>query len=168
MSENWLRVLEAAIRGAEYGLVLDDNDADKVAQYADEIERLRGEIAGLKDPATVWVNMLRGEIARPRALDHYEELKAKVERLEQIGRGAKVALDTGFHLQLEQDVLTKNKPQLTTEAAEDAFTAGFDAGWTKKHEEVGYPPGTYPWPDKGFPAIRQEAFEEFRRQSEKD
>lgn len=51
-------------------------------QYAAEIERLRAQIAGLKDPATVWVNMLRGEIARPRALDHYEELKAEVERLQ--------------------------------------------------------------------------------------
>ena len=36
----------------------------------------------LKDPEAVWANMLRGEIARPSALDHYEECKARVEELE--------------------------------------------------------------------------------------
>ena len=38
--------------------------------------------SSLQDPAAVWANMLRGTIARPRALDHYEECKLKVETLE--------------------------------------------------------------------------------------
>jgi hypothetical protein len=32
----------------------------------------------LADPASVWANMLTGKIARPQALDHYEECKAMV------------------------------------------------------------------------------------------
>jgi chromosome segregation ATPase len=44
-----------------------------------ERDRLR---EALKDPALVWTAMLREEIARPRALDHYEECKARVCELE--------------------------------------------------------------------------------------
>lgn len=52
-------------------------------QLALELNNLRKAIA---DPAAVWANMLRGTIARPAALDHYEELKAEVGRLtEQLG-----------------------------------------------------------------------------------
>lgn len=43
---------------------------------------LAANLEALKDPACVWANMLRGTIARPLALDHYEECKAHVERLE--------------------------------------------------------------------------------------
>ena len=50
-----------------------------------EIERLR---ADLLDPAKVWVNMLRGTIARPQALEHYEECKAEIEQLQRAYRPA--------------------------------------------------------------------------------
>lgn len=47
------------------------------------LRELEKEIAEYKriiaDPAAVWVNMLTGKIARPRALDHYEECKAMVD-----------------------------------------------------------------------------------------
>jgi len=36
----------------------------------------------LQDPAEVWAMMLRGEIARPQALDHYEECKAELEQVQ--------------------------------------------------------------------------------------
>lgn len=45
----------------------------------DELAKIR---AILKEPGLVWVNMLRGEIARPQALGHYEECKMRVETLE--------------------------------------------------------------------------------------
>jgi predicted RNase H-like nuclease (RuvC/YqgF family) len=52
----------------------------------EEINSLRRELAEIKaaisDPAAVWANMLRGTIARPAALDHYEECKSEVERLQ--------------------------------------------------------------------------------------
>ena len=37
----------------------------------------------LADPNAVWANMLTGKIARPQALDHYEECKQMVEKLEE-------------------------------------------------------------------------------------
>ena len=43
-----------------------DRDADLVlSAAADEIDRLRAEVAGLKDPAKVLANMMRGNIATP-------------------------------------------------------------------------------------------------------
>lgn len=57
-----------------------------VAQQEAKIGELELEIARTKllltDPVAVWVNMLRGTIARPRALDHYEECKQEVEKLQ--------------------------------------------------------------------------------------
>ena len=51
-------------------------------EAADEIDRLQSQLDTLRtDPAIVWANMLRGTIARPQALEHYEECKAEVERL---------------------------------------------------------------------------------------
>lgn len=44
-------------------------------------DSLQAELNKLKDPAAVWANMLAGTIARPQALEHYEECKAEVERL---------------------------------------------------------------------------------------
>lgn len=38
------------------------------------LERLR------TDPECVWANMLRGEIARPQAMDHYEQCKTELEQ----------------------------------------------------------------------------------------
>ena len=46
----------------------------------------------LKDPNAVWVNMLHGKIARPQALDHYEECKSMVEKLEEQVRVLRGAL----------------------------------------------------------------------------
>jgi DNA repair exonuclease SbcCD ATPase subunit len=45
-------------------------------------EAAEAELAKLQDSTAVWVNILQGKIARPQALDHYEECKAAVERLE--------------------------------------------------------------------------------------
>lgn len=36
----------------------------------------------LQDPAEVWAMMLRGEIARPQALDHYEQCKTELEQVQ--------------------------------------------------------------------------------------
>lgn len=58
------------------------SDIESHCNSAQRIAELERELAGLKDPACVWANMLRGTIARPAALDHYEECKANVERLE--------------------------------------------------------------------------------------
>jgi hypothetical protein len=53
------------------------------AKLLAENQRLEAEhdrlLAVLKDSGLVWTAMLRGEIARPRALDHYEECKARAE-----------------------------------------------------------------------------------------
>lgn len=60
-----------------------------VSSLEDSLKATRAELASihriLKDPAAVWANMLRGNIARPQAFDHYEELKQKVEMQEQQG-----------------------------------------------------------------------------------
>jgi chromosome segregation ATPase len=58
------------------------SDIESHCNPAQRIAELEAQIEGLKDPACVWANMLRGTIARPQALDHYEECKANVERLE--------------------------------------------------------------------------------------
>lgn len=63
-----------------------------IEQLRDSLDSARGArnqlrrqleelMSALKDPAAVWTNMLRGTIARPQALDHYEELKGYVERI---------------------------------------------------------------------------------------
>ena len=57
-----------------------------------ELERI------LADPASVWANMLTGKIARPQALDHYEECKAIVEKLEEQVRVLRVELNLIAHL----------------------------------------------------------------------
>jgi len=51
-------------------------EQDKRANAEAMLESLR------TDPACVWTNMLRGQIARPAALDHYEECKGKLEQAE--------------------------------------------------------------------------------------
>jgi hypothetical protein len=38
--------------------------------------------AVITDPEAVWVNILRGTIARPKALDHYDELLSAAEKCE--------------------------------------------------------------------------------------
>lgn len=56
----------------------------------DEVEKLKQRVAELEqllevlrtDSAAVWVSILQGKIARPQALEHYEECKARVEVLE--------------------------------------------------------------------------------------
>jgi hypothetical protein len=57
-------------------------DLTRANQLLAENQRLEAEhdrlLAVLKDSGLVWTAMLRGQIARPRALDHYEECKARV------------------------------------------------------------------------------------------
>lgn len=52
-----------------------DAEKAKVAEYQRVLNILKD------DPAAVWTNMLRGMIARPAALDHYEECKAELEKV---------------------------------------------------------------------------------------
>lgn len=63
-----------------------DRLADELHALEHEYRAVWQELQNLKtvlaDPASVWINMLRGEIARPIALDHYEHCKAQVEKLE--------------------------------------------------------------------------------------
>jgi hypothetical protein len=53
-----------------------------LAEAADEIERLRADLAKLSDPAAVHVNMLRGTIAKPswEAIKHVYAAEAEAER----------------------------------------------------------------------------------------
>jgi hypothetical protein len=54
---------------------------DMSIMWKDDVDQLQSELDKLQDPSAVWANILRGAIARPSALDHYEECKAAVERL---------------------------------------------------------------------------------------
>lgn len=59
---------------------------EEIAHLQDELAKVKEENSEIKkilqDAEAVWVNMLSGTIARPRALDHYEECKQKIEHLE--------------------------------------------------------------------------------------
>jgi hypothetical protein len=54
-----------------------------------ELEQLQ---AILTDPAAVWASMLAGTIARPRALEHYEECKTALELSERQNAAMREAL----------------------------------------------------------------------------
>lgn len=75
-----------------------------------EIERLRAGIASLSDPAVVWVNMLRGQIARPRHLverdvcrrEALEEAAKPIDALaERWQQQADIAEDEGDRAEVE-------------------------------------------------------------------
>lgn len=56
------------------------SECDDLCQQRDAAQKEVVELkAVLASPAAVWTNILRGTIARPDALDHYEECKAKLE-----------------------------------------------------------------------------------------
>lgn len=52
------------------------SERDKLKTELEEIKR------AISDPGAVWANMLRGTIARPQALEHYEKCKAALETAE--------------------------------------------------------------------------------------
>jgi hypothetical protein len=57
--------------------------AERCVEENEELKAERDRLReALKDPALVWTAMLREKIARQRALDHYEECKARVCELE--------------------------------------------------------------------------------------
>jgi hypothetical protein len=74
-------------------------ERDQAAQEAVDLKTRIAELERiLADPASVWANMLTGKIARPQALDHYEECKAIVEKLEEQVRVLRVELNLIAHL----------------------------------------------------------------------
>jgi hypothetical protein len=56
--------------------------ARRAGKGLDDAMRIAELEGAISTPDAVWANMLRGTIARPTALDHYEECKARVEELE--------------------------------------------------------------------------------------
>lgn len=96
------------------------SESDEVC-LAEDVRLLERELdhirTTLKDPAAVWVNMLRGEIARPSALDHYEECKDMVERLQ-----SELAAITKHRDDLIDDLdrVTKERDELRSELEKSA------------------------------------------------
>lgn len=64
-----------------------DAEKAKVAEYQRVLDILKD------DPAAVWTNMLRGMIARPAALDHYEECKTELEAVKSVLKECGQVLD---------------------------------------------------------------------------
>jgi hypothetical protein len=102
----------------------------EVAKLQDEVSTLRAEAAKvrkmLNDPAAVWINMLRGTIARPRALEHYEELKNLLETHSQscsLHKTPPEECNCWLHLQDKLTALQMQYEVVTTELERQRDTA---------------------------------------------
>jgi hypothetical protein len=79
-----------------------------------ELEQLQ---AILTDPAAVWASMLAGTIARPRALEHYEECKTALELSERQNAAMREALERIDEHELANDVCRRNCPACIAQKA---------------------------------------------------
>ncbi len=79
-----------------------------------ELERI------LADPASVWANMLTGKIARPQALDHYEECKQMVEKLDEQVRVLRKAVNAALSADSDKWVEHLENALAATEGLDNA------------------------------------------------
>lgn len=102
-------------------------------QLKARIAELEAELDKLQDPAAVWANIIQGKIARPQALDHYEECKATVERLEaELARRDQQWCPTSIACSVERDKLREDIEKFK---ANNRYQRGYHDGQIEAREK---------------------------------